>query len=138
VDGIGAETGVDHAPIVQVGEHHRPGGIRPRVLVVDDRHQVGGGVDGGGRRLLLELDLLVRQARWAGQGPAKCAGLDVLDADLPVRVHDRDGATVADLGGGALRAELLEVARRFDVSEDDTLLLRLDYLEVVVRKPAWR
>jgi SAM-dependent methyltransferase len=39
---------------------------------------------------------------------------------------------------GALKAELLEVARRFDVSEDDTLVLRLDYLEVVVRKPAWR
>ena len=37
----------------------------------------------------------------------------------------------------ALRAELLEVARRFDVSEDDTLVLRLDYLEVVVRKPSW-
>ena len=39
---------------------------------------------------------------------------------------------------GALRAELLAVARRFDVSEDDTLVLRLDYLEVVARKPAWR
>ena len=39
---------------------------------------------------------------------------------------------------GALRAELLAVARRFDVSEDDTLVLRLDYLEVVVRKTAWR
>jgi SAM-dependent methyltransferase len=39
---------------------------------------------------------------------------------------------------GALRAELLAVARRFDVSEDDTLVLRLDYLEVVVHKPAWR
>ena len=39
---------------------------------------------------------------------------------------------------GALKAELLEVARRFDVSEDGTLVLRLDYLEVVVRKPAWR
>ncbi len=38
---------------------------------------------------------------------------------------------------GALKAELLEVARRFDVSEGDTLVLRLDYLEVVVRKPAW-
>jgi SAM-dependent methyltransferase len=37
-----------------------------------------------------------------------------------------------------LKAELLEVARRFDVSEDDTLVLRLDYLEAVVRKPAWR
>ena len=39
---------------------------------------------------------------------------------------------------GALKAELLAAARRFDVSEDDTLVLRLDYLEVVVRKPAWR
>jgi SAM-dependent methyltransferase len=38
---------------------------------------------------------------------------------------------------GALKTELLEVARRFDVSEDDTLVLRLDYLEAVVRKPAW-
>jgi SAM-dependent methyltransferase len=38
---------------------------------------------------------------------------------------------------GALRAELTEVARRFDVSDDDTLVLRLDYLEVVVNKPAW-
>ena len=37
----------------------------------------------------------------------------------------------------ALRAELLEVARRFDVSEDDTLVLRLDYLEAVARKPSW-
>jgi SAM-dependent methyltransferase len=37
----------------------------------------------------------------------------------------------------ALRAELLELARRFDVSEDDTLVLRLDYLEAVVRKPSW-
>jgi SAM-dependent methyltransferase len=38
---------------------------------------------------------------------------------------------------GALKAELLEVARRFDVSEDDTLVLRLDYLEVIIRKPTW-
>jgi SAM-dependent methyltransferase len=37
----------------------------------------------------------------------------------------------------ALKAELLELARRFDVSEDDTLALRLDYLEAVIRKPAW-
>jgi SAM-dependent methyltransferase len=39
---------------------------------------------------------------------------------------------------GTLKAELLEVARRFDVSEDDTLVLRIDYLEVVVRPPVWR
>jgi len=39
---------------------------------------------------------------------------------------------------GALTAELQAAARRFDVSEDDTVVLRLDYLEVVVRKPTWR
>ena len=38
----------------------------------------------------------------------------------------------------ALRRELLALARRFDVSDDDTLVLQLDYLEVVARKPAWR
>jgi SAM-dependent methyltransferase len=37
----------------------------------------------------------------------------------------------------ALKAELAGVARRFDVSDDDTLVLRLDYLEAVVHKPAW-
>ena len=46
------------------------------------------------------------------------------------------GALAPDRAG-ALRAELLGLARRFDVSEDDTLVLRLDYLEAVVRKPAW-
>jgi SAM-dependent methyltransferase len=39
---------------------------------------------------------------------------------------------------GALKAELLELARRFDVAEDETLVLQLDYLEAVIRKPAWR
>jgi hypothetical protein len=54
-----------------------------------------------------------------------------------------DGPTVAALqalepfGAGALKAEMLELARRFDVSEDGTLVLRLDYLEVVVHRPAW-
>ena len=54
--------------------------------------------------------------------------------------HDPTVTALEALGpdrAGALKAELLEVARRFDVSEDDTLVLRLDYLEVVVRKPAW-
>ena len=36
-----------------------------------------------------------------------------------------------------LKDELLRVAGRFDVSDDDTLVLRLDYLEAVVRKPGW-
>jgi hypothetical protein len=47
-------------------------------------------------------------------------------------------AALAPDRAGALRAELLELAGRFDVSEDDTLVLRLDYLEAVVRKPVWR
>jgi hypothetical protein len=54
------------------------------------------------------------------------------------------GPTVAALRAlgpdraGALRAELLEVASRFDVAEDDTLVLRVDYLEVVAGTPSWR
>jgi SAM-dependent methyltransferase len=36
----------------------------------------------------------------------------------------------------ALEADMLEIARRFDDSDDATLVLRLDYLEVVARKPA--
>jgi SAM-dependent methyltransferase len=36
----------------------------------------------------------------------------------------------------ALEADMLEIARRFDVAADATLLLRLDYLEAVARKPA--
>jgi SAM-dependent methyltransferase len=35
-----------------------------------------------------------------------------------------------------LKADMVEVARSFDVSDDDTLVLRQDYLEAVIRKPA--
>jgi SAM-dependent methyltransferase len=35
-----------------------------------------------------------------------------------------------------LKADMVEVARRFDVSGDDTLVLRQDYLEAVIHKPA--
>jgi SAM-dependent methyltransferase len=35
-----------------------------------------------------------------------------------------------------LKAEMVQTARRFDVSDDDTLVLRMDYLEAVVDKPA--
>jgi SAM-dependent methyltransferase len=47
--------------------------------------------------------------------------------------------TLAAVGDRAadLRADMLEAARRFDVSEDgDTLVLRMDYLEAVIHKPA--
>ena len=39
-------------------------------------------------------------------------------------------------GAAALKAEMVETARRFDASDDDTLVLAMDYLEVVVGKPA--
>jgi SAM-dependent methyltransferase len=35
-----------------------------------------------------------------------------------------------------LKADMVEVARSFDVSDDDTLVLRQDYLEAVIHKPA--
>jgi hypothetical protein len=34
-----------------------------------------------------------------------------------------------------LKADMVKVAMSFDVSDDDTLVLRLDYLEVVIHKP---
>ena len=34
------------------------------------------------------------------------------------------------------KAEMWEAVRRFDVSDDDTLVLRMDYLEAVIHKPA--
>jgi SAM-dependent methyltransferase len=48
---------------------------------------------------------------------------------------------LAALGGdraAALKAEMVETARRFDVSDDDTLVLRMVYLEAVIRRPATR
>ena len=36
----------------------------------------------------------------------------------------------------ALKADMAEVARSFDVSDDDTLVMRQDYLEAVIHKPA--
>jgi SAM-dependent methyltransferase len=54
--------------------------------------------------------------------------------------HDPTATALRALGpgrAGALKAELLDLARRFDVSEDDSMVLRLDYLEAVVRKPGW-
>jgi ubiquinone/menaquinone biosynthesis C-methylase UbiE len=45
-------------------------------------------------------------------------------------------ATLGNDGAAELRAEMVETARRFDVSDDDTLVLRMDYLEAVIHKPA--
>jgi SAM-dependent methyltransferase len=36
----------------------------------------------------------------------------------------------------ALKADMVQVARSFDMADDDTLVLRQDYLEVVIHKPA--
>jgi SAM-dependent methyltransferase len=45
-------------------------------------------------------------------------------------------ATLGEDGAAALRAEMVETVKRFDVSDDSTLVLRMDYLEAVIRKPA--
>jgi hypothetical protein len=41
----------------------------------------------------------------------------------------------ADRAAG-LKAEMLDVVKRFNVSNDNTLMLRMDYLEAVIHKPA--
>jgi SAM-dependent methyltransferase len=47
-------------------------------------------------------------------------------------------ATLPPDGAAALKADMLETVRRFDVSDDATLVLRMDYLEAVIHKPATR
>jgi hypothetical protein len=49
---------------------------------------------------------------------------------------NRTLATLGDDGAADLKAEMVETARRFNVSDDDTLVLRMDYLEAVISKPA--
>jgi hypothetical protein len=45
-------------------------------------------------------------------------------------------ATLGTDGAARLKAEMVETVRRFDVSDDDTLVLRMDYLEAIIHKPA--
>ncbi len=45
-------------------------------------------------------------------------------------------ATLGTGGAARLKAEMVETVRRFDVSDDDTLVLRMDYLEAIIHKPA--
>jgi SAM-dependent methyltransferase len=45
-------------------------------------------------------------------------------------------ATLGTDGAAVLKAEMVATARRFDVSDDHTLVLRMDYLEAVIRRPA--
>ena len=44
----------------------------------------------------------------------------------------RAAATLPEERAAELKSEMLELARRFDVSDDRTLVLRMDYLEAVV------
>jgi hypothetical protein len=50
-------------------------------------------------------------------------------------VH-RAAATLADDRAADLEAEMLEAVKGFNLADDDTLVLRMDYLEAVIRKPA--
>jgi SAM-dependent methyltransferase len=45
-------------------------------------------------------------------------------------------ATLGPDQGAALRADMLELVKRFDVADDATTILRMDYLEPIIRKPA--
>jgi SAM-dependent methyltransferase len=45
-------------------------------------------------------------------------------------------ATIGPDRAADLKADMVKVARSFDLSDDDTLVLRQDYLEAVISKPA--
>ena len=48
---------------------------------------------------------------------------------------NRAAATLPADRAAEFKAEMLDVVKRFNVSGDDTLVLRMDYLEPVIRKP---
>lgn len=45
-------------------------------------------------------------------------------------------ATLGPVQAAALRAAMVELVKRFDVADDATTVLRMDYLEPIIRKPA--
>ena len=45
-------------------------------------------------------------------------------------------ATLCPDQAAALRADMLGLVKRFDVADDPTTILRMDYLEPIIRKPA--
>jgi SAM-dependent methyltransferase len=47
-------------------------------------------------------------------------------------------AAVAPDRAEAFKADMLDVVKRYNVSDDDTLVLRMDYLEAIIHKPAER
>ncbi|MER7458022.1 class I SAM-dependent methyltransferase [Micromonospora sp. NPDC126480] len=49
---------------------------------------------------------------------------------------NRAVATLGTDRAAELKADMVELTRRFNTSGDDTLVLRMDYLEAVVQKPA--
>jgi SAM-dependent methyltransferase len=58
-------------------------------------------------------------------------------ADFFATFYGPTNKALAALGPDhTLKAEMQELARRFNVSDDDTLVLRMDYLEPIIRKPA--
>jgi hypothetical protein len=60
-------------------------------------------------------------------------------AEFFAAFHGPARRALTTLGAGRaadLKADMLAAVRRFDVSDDDTLVLRMDYLEAVISKPA--
>ncbi len=49
---------------------------------------------------------------------------------------NRAAAALAADRAAELKAEMLDVVKRFNVSGDETLVLRMDYLEAVIQRPA--
>jgi hypothetical protein len=50
----------------------------------------------------------------------------------------RAAATLSTDRAAELKTEMLDVVKRFNVSGDETLVLRMDYLEAVIHAPAER
>jgi methylase of polypeptide subunit release factors len=93
------------------------------------------------------MDLLERAGPLEELSDAVVGSRLLLTAELLCESVDlRAGQRVLDVACGSGNAALAaaegfdvtfeQAVRRFDVSDDDTLVLRMDYLEAVISKPA--
>jgi hypothetical protein len=85
-------------------------------------------------RLLSSASWLLPDPRWDSD---RVLGAMGRVAGLLLRAGRVRLATLGADRAAALKADMLAAARSFDTSEDgDTLVLRMDYLEAVIHKPA--
>jgi Methyltransferase domain len=124
-------TGVDYVPALfrAIGRHlPPPPGLRPPVEWGDERRL---------RELFgPEVTIAAPRKTFLWRFPSA-----EHQAEFFATFYGPTNRALATLGAdraAELKADMVEVARSFDDSDDDTLVLRQEYLEAVIHKPATR